>query len=373
MKGSDIMAKNKKRADGYLCKTFTFGGKRYSVYAKSSKELERKAYEKMQALEKGKEEHDNPSFKRFYDMWVESRQGIVTSATLRSQQCHYNTISKIIINGIAFEDYKLSEIKAEDIRVIQRTLSDRGNRAQTVNDKTNFLSHIFSDAVKEQYITFNPCAPVRPLKKTEIRARDSIHRALSVSETQTFFKAAENSYYLNIYKMAINTGMRIGEIGALKNSDIYDDKIHVERTITRLEDGSYTIGDYPKTESGKRTIPLNNAIIEILDNQRKINSIEDGNISDINGLIFKAPERGLLMATPVDRDIKRICKRTGIEHFTAHAFRATFATRAIEQNMPVRTLQEILGHSDYGLTMNLYGHVLDDTKEQAMNNIEIAL
>lgn len=367
------MAKSKKRADGYLCRTFTFNGKRYSVYAKNAKELDKKVYEKMQALEQGKEEHDNPSFKRFYDLWVESRQGIVTPATLRSQQCHYNTISKIEINGIAFEDYRLSEIKAEDIRIIQRTLADSGNKAQTVNDKINFLSHIFNDALKEQYIQYNPCSPVRPLKKTEKKARDTIHRALSVQETKLFFNAAENSYYLNIYKMAINTGMRVGEIGALKNSDIYDGKIHVERTITRLEDGSYTIGDYPKTESGKRTIPLNNAIIEILDNQRKLNSILDGNISDINGLIFKAPERGLLMATPIDRDIKRICKRTGIDHFTAHAFRATFATRAIEQNMPVKTLQELLGHSDYSLTMNLYGHCLDSSKEIAMNNIEIAL
>ncbi|MBO4913357.1 MAG: site-specific integrase [Butyrivibrio sp.] len=367
------MAKNKKRADGYFCKTFIYNGKRYCVYAKTVKELDKKVYEKKQALEQGKEEHDNPSFKGFYDAWAESRQGIVTPATLRSQQCHYNTISKIKINGIAFENYRLSQIKAEDIRIIQRTLLDNGNKAQTVNDKIHFLSHIFSDALKEQYITFNPCSAVRPLKKTDVKARDSIHRALTIEETKKFFSMAENSFYLNVYKMAINTGMRIGEIGALKNSDIYDDKIHIERTITRLQNGSYTIGDYPKTESGKRTIPLNKAIIAILDNQRKLNKILDGNISDINGLIFKAPERGLLMATPIDRDIKNICKRTSIKHFTTHAFRATFATRAIEQNMPVRTLQEILGHSDYGITMNLYGHVLDNTKEQAMNNIEIAL
>lgn len=367
------MAKIKKRADGRVVKTFTFNGKKYFAYGYDKQEAERKAYEKLQALENGKEEHDNPTFKGFYNMWVKSRQGIVTQATLRSQQCHYNTISKIEINGNSFENYRISEIKAEDIRVIQRKLFENGNKAQTVNDKVNFLSHIFSDAVKEQYIQYNPCSPVRPLKKTEVKARDSIHRALSIEETKTFFKAADNSFYLNIYKFAIQTGMRVGEIGALKNTDIYDNAIHVERTITRLEDGSYTIGDYPKTESGKRTIPLNNAIIEILENQRMLNRILDGNISDINGLIFKAPERGLLMATPVDRDIRRICKRTGIEHFTAHAFRATFATRAIEQNMPVRTLQEILGHSDYGITMNLYGHVLDDTKEHAMNNIEIAI
>ena len=79
------------------------------------------------------------------------------------------------------------------------------------------------------------------------------------------------------------------------------------------------------------------------------------------------------MATPVDREIKRVCKRTGIEHFTCHAFRDTFATRAIEQGVAPRTLQELLGHSDFSLTMNLYGHVLDDTKEKAMNALQIVI
>ena len=89
--------------------------------------------------------------------------------------------------------------------------------------------------------------------------------------------------------------------------------------------------------------------------------------------IFKAVARGVLLPFPVDRDIDRICHRIGIERFTFHAFRATFATRCIEQGVEVRTLQELLGHADFGLTMNLYGHVLDDTKTKAMNKIRIAL
>lgn len=79
------------------------------------------------------------------------------------------------------------------------------------------------------------------------------------------------------------------------------------------------------------------------------------------------------MDTPANREINRICKRTGIEKFTMHALRATFATRAIEQGIDVRTLQELLGHADYGLTMNLYGHVVDDTKQAAMEKLKIVL
>lgn len=76
--------------------------------------------------------------------------------------------------------------------------------------------------------------------------------------------------------MCILTGMRIGEVGALYSSDIYDGAIHVERTITKTESGSYVIGDDPKTWNGKRTIPLNDKIIEVIEHQKKINRILDG-------------------------------------------------------------------------------------------------
>ncbi|MCR5341948.1 MAG: tyrosine-type recombinase/integrase [Butyrivibrio sp.] len=130
----------------------------------------------------------------------------------------------------------------------------------------------------------------------------------------------------------------------------------------------------PKTWHGMRTIPLNEDIIEVIEHQKAINRFLDGDkITSIHETIFKAPQRGLLMATPADREIGRICKRNSIDKFTAHAFRATFATRCIEQGIEPRTLQELLGHADFGLTMNLYGHVTNDTLENAMSKIKIAI
>ena len=76
----------------------------------------------------------------------------------------------------------------------------------------------------------------------------------------------------------------------------------------------------------------------------------------------------------VNREIKRICKRIGIEKFTCHAFRATFATRFIEQRpQDYKVLSEILGHSNIKITLNLYTHVMKDRKIAAMNAVEIAM
>ena len=369
-----MAAKMKKRADGRLQKSIMFKGHRYYVYGYDKKEVERKAILRLQELEAGLLNHDNPTMDSYYQKWADNRIGIVKEATLRTQALFFNTIKDIPINNIRFGEYRLADIKADDIRILQKELLNRGNSEQTVNDKIAFISHMFHDAVKERYIDYNPCSPIKPLKRTAPKARDTIHRALSLEEQKAFFEAAKNSNYYNIYRFAILTGMRIGEIGALYVSDISNNMIHINRTITRTQNGSYIIGDDTKTWHGKRTIPINDDIKAVIDNQKAINKILDcGKVASINDTLFKSFDRRLLMATPIDRDIGKICKQIGIDHFTCHAFRATFATRCIEANVPVKTIQELLGHADYSLTMNLYGHVTDDTKERAMNELHIAI
>ncbi len=366
------MAKNKKRADGYLTKTFTFNNKRYYVYAKDRKELERKAFEKLHKLESGEIDHENPTLDKYHETWTKNRRNSIKEATLRCQHFQYQSCADVLIGDKRLGDFRLSEIRPDDIRTVQRTLLEK-NSTQTINDKIAVLNHMFIDAVKERYIDYNPVLVVKNLKRTEKKARDTIHRALTIEETQRFFEYAQKSNYYDVFRMCILTGMRIGEVGALFQSDIYDNAIHVNRTITKTESGSYVIGEDTKTWSGRRIIPLNDSIKEVIEHQKSVNRIDEEKVIGLHEPIFKAPQRGLLMSTPCDRQIAAICKRAGIEKFTAHAFRATFATRAIEKGIAVRTIQELLGHKDYSITMNLYGHVVNSTLESAMNEIGIAL
>lgn len=371
------MAKKRKRktarTDGRIERTFMFDGRRIHIYGSSKQDLDRKEYEKRLQLESGKKNREDPTITDYYEIWTDNRRGIVKESTIHSQKCQFHNAANIIIDsaGRRFGKMRLSEIKTDDVREVQRKLLLFGHTTQTVNDIIAHLKHVFKTAVNERRIDFNPCTLVKPLKRTEERARDTIHRALTEKETRAFLTAAAGSYYYDVYRMALNTGMRIGEIGALLTDDIKDDLITVERTITRLENGSYQIGESAKTEAGRRVIPVNDNIREILEHQTAINRAIDGYA--IHDRIFKAPERGLLMSTPINRDIKVICAAAGIRYFTLHALRATFATRAIEQGINPRTIQEILGHSDFAITMNLYGHVLNQTKIDAMKKLVIAV
>ncbi len=73
------------------------------------------------------------------------------------------------------------------------------------------------------------------------------------------------------------------------------------------------------------------------------------------------------------RTLHRILKEVGIERLGVHALRHTFATRAIESGMDVRTLSEILGHANITLTLQLYAHSTSETKRNAMKQMEIFL
>ena len=370
------MARKKKRKDGYMTGSFTVDGKRYFVYGHSAKELNEKESRKREELRQGIEKRKLPTVTQYYERWSERRTGIIKESTHRGQEKMFNAMKVIQIPaaGCAFGDIKLQDVTIDDLNVLQGELLQK-RRTQTVNDYLAHLKHVMNDAMKERVIDYNPCVLLKPLKRIEEKARDTHHRALSIEEQTAFFQSdrAKRSSYYNVFMFAILTGMRCGEIGALKYTDIRDGMIHVERTITRTQSGRYRIGEDAKTEAGRRTIPVNDEIREVLERQRYISRLLYGNVVSINETVFKAPEGGLLMATPADRELKTICTQIGIKPFTMHAFRATFATRAIEAGMNPRTLQELLGHSNFNITMSLYGHVLTDTKAAAMKELHIAL
>lgn len=372
------MARHKKNAKGYMTRTFQYKGKRYYIYGKTLKELNEKEFLKRIELENGELERVNPEFNKYYEHFTEVRRGSVRESTIRAQYYQFQNAAKVVMdgNGKKLGELQIRDITPKDMQHVQMILASSGRTTETVNNIMAHVKHVFNAAVRDETIDRNPCACIVNLKRTEKPARETIHRALSQSETERFFEAAKkrNSFYLNVFEMMIRTGMRVGEIGALTAFDI-DEKagvIHVRRTITRDEGNAYRIGDAAKTESGRRDIPLNPGILETVKKQMNLNrSLFGGNIPET---LFTSPEGALLRDYTVDREMARCCKVAEIERVTSHAFRATFATRFIEQRPEdYKTLSEILGHADISITLNLYTHVMEERKKAAMSSVVIKL
>ena len=370
------MAKSK-RKDGRLEKKITIDGVQYHIYGRTLAEIKEKEQEKRQEIKQGFSARNNPTINTYFDNWLERSRDSIKEATYIRYTSQIKTICNVKIIDRTFGSIRIQSVNIDDLRILQSTLSN--NRVSTyVNGIMSLIKRIMQDATNERIIDYNPATLLKSIKRTEDKARDTYHRALTKDETKRFFdcETTKNSIYYNVYRIAINTGMRIGEIGALKASDIYKNNIHVVRSLTMKNSGTREIGDDTKTAAGKRTIPVNDNIRAILEDQKRINATLDG-ITDINdplrGILFKSPTRNLLNDQQINDEITAICQQLDIERFTMHAFRDTFATRAIESGIDPKTLQEILGHSDISMTLNLYAHVMDDTKHEAMQKIVIAI
>lgn len=367
------MAKLKKRPDGRYQAGFRYEGKTYFVYGKSPAELEEKKMEKRQQLKEGSLRRTNPTLDDYYKTFTELRRNKVKESTIRCQRSSFQNCADVVVdsNGKRLGEIRIREITPKDCQQVQQALIRKNYSTRTVNDCMKHLSHVFHAAVKDETIDRNPCMCIEHLRRTEPPARDTKHRALSVEETETFFLAAASSFYINYFKCMLQTGLRVGELCALSagDIDIGNNCIHVNKTITRDEVGGYLVGESTKTYAGSRDIPLNDVLKQIIADQKKVKRA-----LPFSKLLFCSQEGKILREYTLNREIGRICRRAGLDPFTCHAFRATFATRFIEQRpQDYKILSEILGHANTKITLDLYTHVMKESKERAMAGITIAM
>ena len=362
-----IPAGMRKKSNNSYEYRFYVDGVRYSVCGATPKECKAKETEKRAqiaagTLKKGK----SLNVSEYMERWLESREQVISSATMRTYKKLNNRMMRQAIDkaGHTFGKQKLEAVETEHVRQLQKALSKDGLSTRTVNDSLSLLKHAFESAVNERIITWNPAKGVERLKRTEEPARDTIHRALTRDEVKTFLAAAEESWYYNLFVFLLHTGLRIGEASALTVLDVTQDRINVFKTVTREQLG-YFVREQTKTEAGRRTIDTRPEAWEAFQEQRRINEMLQGVIA-VNKPVFTLPKGGIIRPDRVNDEIKRICTATGIEYFTCHAFRATFASRCIAAGVPVKILMEILGHVDVQMTLGLYGHGEDEQRRAQM-------
>ena len=184
-----------------------------------------------------------------------------------------------------------------------------------------------------------------------------------------------------LYILALGTGLRLGEILALKWTDINFKNNYID--INKAIKSTYKIDSkgnrefqiieqQPKTKNSVRTVPLNENLIELLQQHRKKQMIDrDSNIEIYfdNNLVFSTPVGNYLNESNVRKTFKKILKKCNLKELRFHDLRHTFATRLFENGVPPKTVQTILGHSDISTTLNIYTHVMKDTKDKAIDKL----
>lgn len=374
-KTSRLPAGMKRRTDRDAIEyRFTVNGKRYSVFGKTITECREKEFLKREEIKNGTYKKSKKlTVSEYMDRWLDSRSESISGATAMTYRKLIKRMCQQVIDivGNTFGGILLEELETENVRQLQRSLRKDGLQTRTVNDSISLLKHALETATNERVITWNPAKAVERLKRKEEPARDTIHRALTREEIEKFLKAAADSWYYPLYVFLMNTGLRIGEASALSIRDVSEAYINVYKTVTRTEAG-YIIAEQTKTDAGRRKIDTRPEAWKAFKDQRAYNDIlNNGKLIKLDDPVFTLPKGGIIRPDRVNSDIKRICKLAGIEYFTCHAFRATFASRCIAAGMPVKILMEIMGHTDVQMTMGLYGHAEDGQKRESIMAVDM--
>ena len=177
--------------------------------------------------------------------------------------------------------------------------------------------------------------------------------------------------YINVgILFSLYTGVRIGEICALKIGDIsFDDKVvHIDKTMQRIQNFSDTknktdiIISSPKSECSIRDIPIPQFIIDI---------IVKLNYADQNAYLLTGTRNKYIEPRTLENNFKKIAGCCGVKGVTFHMIRHSFATMCIEAGVDIKSLSEILGHSNVSITLNTYVHSSMDIKKEQMSKLEL--
>lgn len=314
----------------------------------------------------------NMTLKAWLEYWFEMyAKRTVKQSTAVS---YYGYINGHIVPQIGM--YKLSELNTDIFQRFFNVQSDSGNlkggglSPKTLSNISRMIHKSMKKALELELIKKN-FAEFIELPKQEVPEM----RVLTIYEQKLLMEELRRSkekLAFGVY-LSLTLGIRLGEVLGLRWSDI-DTKngvMHIKRTVNRLPsiDGSakteLVVGT-PKSKKSIRDIPINGELCaEIMLYYTKISRIFHKTFCG-EDYVLQSAYGGPAEPKTLQETFKRIIKAAGIEDANFHSLRHTFATRAVEKGVDVKTLSVILGHSSVNFTLDRYAHVLDKQKRKTM-------
>lgn len=388
LKGKELGKGISQRKDGRYQARFTDRfGKRRCVYGITLKEVKNVLMsEVVDNYSKNNVVDSNMTLDQWYEKWMRVyKEPVLKPSTIRIYIRTYHCYIKPVLGRLP-----LSSITKLMVTDLLNGLGKRLHKS-TVNNIRTVLCDLFSYAMDNDLCTKNPAKGIKIIG-TDRRKIVTLSR----EDQRDFFFMAKGCFYYNLYVVAVNTGLRSGELRALTLDDIdfENNTINVTKTLTYFRKSSkddflgYKIS-IPKTKSSIRTVPMNSICRKAIEDQvQQLNTLPPIDYdSDVLGkLLFVTRNNRPLMDEVLGSSIRTVRNNVNkirasqnqplMPKFSAHTFRHTFATRCFEAGIPPKTVQSYLGHTNIQMTMDIYTEVLSDKKmsdikllESTMNDI----
>ena len=350
-------------------------GKRRTIYSSNLSELRKKEAEILKQLSEG----------------IDYAAGQITVIALveryirLKQGTRYNTKVgyKFVLNIIKKEDFgyrQIRDIKVSDAQAWMIKLHDDGRGYSTLTSVRGVIKPAFQMAYNEDAIRKNPF----DFKLVDVVPNDSQKRIALTDEQQEIwmnFIREDKTYskYYDEFVVLLGTGMRVSEFCGLTKDDLQfsERRIRVDHQLVRERGGKYYV-EKTKTECGCRFIPMTDevyrSLLNILERRKKV--AKEFIVDGYSGFLLLDKNDHPKVALHIENEMRWAMKKYSklhpdkpLPHITPHVFRHTFCTNMANKGMDVKHLQYIIGHSDVGVTLNVYTHANYDLAAEQMLEI----
>lgn len=296
----------------------------------------------------------------------------------KTQESYKNHLEKRILPALGHMDIR--QLKPAHILQFLNGLKESRKRFDSqggsISDQTikycfRVLSSMLQDAVEWQVIDINPCTKVK-------RPRSKRSKVKLPSEGEIKHMLAELNEeplkYRTIILLAIDTGLRRGELVGLKwqDIDLEEKKLAVRRSNQAIA-GRGTFSKSPKTEESERCITLSDSSVQLLKRyhawqlRQKMRLANQWHDED---WVFAAWNGAAMYPGTPSLWFSRFLKRKGLPHMSFHSLRHLSATVLIAQGVPLKNVSSRLGHADIRTTANIYADTLQSIDKMAADKMD---
>ena len=272
----------------------------------------------------------------------------------------------------ALGSIKLQKPSPQHIETFYAHKQDEGQSASSISSMHGLLHQALKQAVRRNLVARNACDAVTLPRKSRHEVT-----SLTKEQAQTLLEAVRGQRLEAILAMALTTGMRRGELLALQWQDIdwEGGSVQVRRSVNRYAGQGYKVSE-PKTSKGRRKVMLPQFVLDILKGHRTAQleaRLRTGAAWQDRGLVFCSAQGGFMRPDDLVKSFQRVLERVGLPHLRFHDLRHSAATILLTMGVHPKVVQELLGHSQISMTMDIYSHTLPTMQQEAIGKLNAIL
>lgn len=337
------------------------------LYASTEKEaykkLEDAQYEQKQGiLVTGPQQ----TVKQFLGYWIEDvhKPPVIRIGTY---EMYRTVINKYLIPGLGH--IKLQKLTTQQIQSFYGKEIKKGVSAGRIKYINSVLHNALGHAKRIKLIHVNVSEDIElsPVEEHEIEP-------LTPEQAQMLLQKVWEHHLEALLMLALTTGMRKGEILGLRwqDIDLPEGVLQIRRTLGYFAHHGFVEGE-PKTKKSKHKITLPQFVIDALKRHRALQlerRLQVGSTWVNKDLVFSNKEGDFIVPRTLNNHFNRLLKDIGLPHIRFHDLRHSAATLLLSMGVDMKVIQEILGHSSYLMTANIYSHVLPSMQKEAMDKMD---